>query len=176
MKLKQFLHLFFLLNTFLIIYSCKTPGESKTNNQQENTVTNNNNNQQMIARAPIIIYKTSNNYFNNVPVTLSADKSEIVSYPDIRDIYYKEDLATPTKLVRGFLLDNRGIGVNSAFLKYTYEDYSQLSVTPSPDILYSLIIDKDPFKEIYNMFCERDTAEINKLIKSGLKENCKKIK
>lgn len=130
----------------------------------------------MIPQPPIIIYKTNKDYSKNVPITLSADKTAIMSFPDIRDVYYKEDLAYPTKLTRGFWLDNRGINENSAFLKYTYEEFSQLSETPSVEILYDRIIDKDPFVEMYIIACERDTSEINKIIRSGLKKNCKKIK
>src|SRR5580693_4313855 len=64
-----------------------------------------------------VIYKTKGDYSKNVPVTLSDDKSKIVSYPAVQDIYYKGALAYPTPLAKGYWLDNRGINVNSAFLK-----------------------------------------------------------
>ncbi len=130
----------------------------------------------MLARPPVIIYKTTKDYYKNVPVAMSEDKSSIVSYPDITDVFYQGEPAYPTRLAGGYLLDNRGIGINSAFIKYTYEEYSRLSATPSPETLYNLIIDKNPFTEIYLLTCKKDTSEINKLIFSGLKENCKKIK
>ncbi|HOY31375.1 MAG TPA: hypothetical protein PKW80_05815 [Bacteroidales bacterium] len=132
--------------------------------------------QQMLPGPPIIIYKTTKDYFKNVPVTLSGDKTLIVSYPDKKDVYYEGELAYPTLLYGGYLLDNRGIGPNSAFLKFTYEEYSRLNETPSTDVLIELVQDKDPFIEMYLLSCKRDTSDINSLIKSGLKKNCKKIK
>jgi len=130
----------------------------------------------MLARPPVVIYKTSKDYFYNVPVGLSEDKSAVVSYPDITDVFYQGKLAYPTKLAGGYLLDNRGIGINSAFIKYTYEEYSRLNAVPSPESLFNLIIDNNPFTEMYLLSCKKDTSEINNLIFSGLKENCKKIK
>lgn len=168
--------IFFLLILLLIFFltSCKT---AKEKNTADNTAeTNQNTNTMVMATAPVIIYKTHKDYHQYVPVTLSADKSAIVSYPDIKDVFYKDTLAYPTRLAKGFWLDNRGIGPNTAFLKFTYEEYSQLKATPTPDMLLQNILETDPFKEIYKLSCERDTAEINKIIKSGLTENCKKIK
>lgn len=53
-------------------------------------------------------------------------------------------------LNRGYLLDNKGINVNTAFLKYTYEEYARLRQIPTPDELYRSIIDKDPIVEMWN--------------------------
>ncbi|MDD4214166.1 MAG: hypothetical protein PHR81_05090, partial [Bacteroidales bacterium] len=52
----------------------------------------------MTARPLVIIYKTKNDYYEKVPVTLSADKESIVSYPDIMDVFYQGELAYPTHL------------------------------------------------------------------------------
>ena len=176
MKLRQILFLFFLLNIFLFICSCKMLKERKTENQQDSVASNSTiNNLQMVAHPPIIIYKTSKDYYKNVPVSLSADKNSIVSYPGISDVHYNGELAYPTKLAHGYLLDNRGIGPNSAFTKYTYEEYSRMDATPSPDILIKMVTDKNPFTEMYQLDCKRDTSEINQIITSGLKKNCKKI-
>jgi len=125
---------------------------------------------------PVIIYKTKQDYFYNVPVGLSEDKKTIISYPDKVDLFYAGKLATPTHLIDGYLLDNRGIGINSAFLKYTYEDYSKFPSTPTVSVLFSQIIDIDPFTEIYSCKCSRDTAVINKIIREGLSKSCKKLK
>jgi len=102
------------------------------------------------AGPPAIIYKTTADYYDKVPVTLSDDKVEIVSYPGIKDIFYKGELAFPTRLNDGFLLDNRGIDPTSAFLNITYEAYSKLEKTPPKEELYNLILDKDPFIEMYH--------------------------
>ncbi|MBN2683025.1 MAG: hypothetical protein JXR58_10995, partial [Bacteroidales bacterium] len=44
---------------------------------------------------PIIIYKTKKDYYNNVPVILSDDKTKIVSFPDIRDLRNGDSLKLP---------------------------------------------------------------------------------
>jgi hypothetical protein len=157
--------------------SCKS-SEKSNGNKPKNTeiVSGQESSHQVAVRAPVIIYKTTKDYFYNVPVDLSEDRTMITSYPDISDIYIEGTLAYPTRLEEGFLLDNRGIGPNSAFIKFTYEEYSKLKTTPSPDMLYNLITDKEPFSAMYKLNCKRDTSEINIIIRSGLKENCKKIK
>lgn len=97
-----------------------------------------------------LVYKTKKDYYSNVSVILSDDKARIVNYPAVTDVYYKGILAYPVKLKKGYLLDNRGIGKNVAFLKYTYEEYSKLKETPSPEDLYKSIIDKSPLSRLYN--------------------------
>jgi hypothetical protein len=117
--------------------------------------------------APVIVYKMRNDYSNKVPVTLSADKKKVASYPAPTDVYYNGKLALPTVLANGYYLDNRGIGANTAFTKYTYEEYSKLSAAPSLDDLYHSIIDKDPFTVIYvvDKTTGRDIDKINEAIK-----------
>ena len=127
-----------------------------------------------------IIYKTKADYSKNVPVTLSEDKSHIVSYPAAQDVYTNGSLAYPAELEKGFLLDNRGVNVNSAFLKLTYEEYAKLKPLPGTDELYKMIIDKDPITEMYNMGTRRrfkdEKAELNSLIKKHKLKEFKKIK
>jgi hypothetical protein len=127
-----------------------------------------------------IIYKTKADYSKYVPVTLSEDKSKIVSYPDPKDVYYNGSLAYPTALAKGYWLDNRGIGLNSAFIKLTYEEYAQLPQAPSPAELYKMIIDKKPFTRIYNLgsrYKYKDAVtEINRIIESGQLKHYKRIK
>lgn len=136
--------------------------------------------QAVIPSAPCIIYKTKTDYSKYVPVMLSEDKKNIVSYPDIRDVYYKGKLAYPTVLADGFLLDNRGIGPDVAFLNITYEAYRDLSKTPSIDELMKLILDKDPIREMfqcgYRSQYSDPEKELNNLISSGNLKNCKKLK
>jgi hypothetical protein len=129
---------------------------------------------------PAIIYSTKADYSNNVPVTLSADKMEIVAYPSPKDVFYKGALAKPVSLQDGFWLDNRGIGPNSAFLKMTYEEYSKLSAAPVLADLMKMIIDKDPFVSIYNLGnrdrFKDEAKEINALIAKGALKKFKQIK
>jgi hypothetical protein len=129
---------------------------------------------------PTIIYKTKKNYHKNVPVTLSDDKTKIVAYPAPTDIYYKGALAYPTELTNGYLLDNRGVSANTAFTKYTYEEYSKLKEAPDPVTLFNSIIDKDPIKEMYN--CgnrygfKNEVEELNSIITQDKLNNYKKTK
>ena len=97
-----------------------------------------------------IIYKTRKDYSKLVPVILSKDKMTLVSYPDIKDVYFNGILAMPTQLHKGFLLDNRGISKNVAFIKLTYEEYSKLAKTPDAGKLIEMIIDKDPLIRMYS--------------------------
>jgi hypothetical protein len=129
---------------------------------------------------PTLVYKTNKDYYNNVPVTLSADKSRIVNYPAISDVFYKGVLAYPFRLADGYLLDNRGINENTAFLEYTYEEYSKLKELPELTDLYSFIIDKEPFIELYN--CgnryrfKDEIAELNEIIKSNKLKDYKRLR
>jgi hypothetical protein len=133
-----------------------------------------------VTSPPCIIYRTRSDYFLNVPVTLSADRSKIVSYPDIRDIWFNGKLSVPTRLANGFLLDNRGIGLQVAFLSYTYEEYSKLSSTPTATDLMSMLLDKDPLTEMYQCGQRSQYTDIeqalNALITSGKLNTCKKLK
>lgn len=81
---------------------------------------------------------------------LTPDKSAIASYPGIRDVSSGNGFLYPTLLANGYLLDNRGIGPDVAFISYTYEEYSKLTETPDSKELYKLIVDKEPLLEMYN--------------------------
>jgi len=94
----------------------------------------------------VIIYKTKGDYYKNVPVGLNEEKTAIISYPGITDLKDQE----PVALKHGFLLDKRGVNVNSAFLKYTYGEYMNFETIPSIDELFDAILDADPFTEMYN--------------------------
>ena len=130
---------------------------------------------------PTIVYKMKNDYSQNVPVILSADKLNIVSYPAVEDVILNGQYPIPTKLNNGYYLDNRGIGPNVAFTKYTYEQYSKFRGTPTVEDLSAAIIDKDPLTEMYdcgNRLRFKDIeAELNQLIESGdLVKKCTKLK
>jgi hypothetical protein len=125
---------------------------------------------------PVMVYKTKRDVRDRVPVILSDDRSAVASYPDIKDVYYRGELAYPLALVGGYWMDRRGINVRVAFLDYTYEEYSRLEETPIPEILIYHIYDKDPLRELYSCKCERDTAVINEMIRSGKLKNCQRLK
>jgi hypothetical protein len=128
------------------------------------------------ALPPIIVYKTRQNYDKNVAVMLSDDKKSIVSYPHPSDVSVN---SYPTPLKNGYLLDNRGIGKNTAFISLTYEEYAALEKVPSIAELYNLIIDKDPLLRMYscgNRIYESDLVTVlNQWIDKKCK-NCERIK
>ena len=130
--------------------------------------------------APVYIYKTVNDYFENVPVILSEDKTQIVSYPAPSDLMINGKLSVPTKLAKGYLLDNRGINEHVAFLNYSYSDYYNLKELPSIEKLISEIKDSIPLIELY--YCgnrldfQNVEKELNKIIKEEGIKKFKKIK
>lgn len=128
-----------------------------------------------------IVYKTKNDYHNLVPVLLSDDKSEIVSYPHPKDLKAGDEYMFPASLNNGYLFDNRGIGSNVAFLKYTYQEYSEFSDLPDLKDLYDSIVDKEPLTELCD--CGNRTAfsdvtkQLNQLIDHGmLRTTCRVVK
>jgi hypothetical protein len=127
--------------------------------------------------APLIIYKTKADYSNNIPVTLNETKDRIVSYPSIKDVIKVGKLARPDKLKNGYLLDNFGIGPNTVFTSYTFEDYSKLAEVPSIQEIMNRIIDYKPIIEMYtcgNRIDFKNIKQINRIIKNRLKD-CTKI-
>lgn len=128
---------------------------------------------------PTYVYKTKAYYNNLVPIILSEDKTKISSFPHPKDIYYNGELAIPTKLENGYLLDNRGISANVAFLNITYEEYSKMEKAPSVDSLFVMIIDNEPLAELYdcgNRYQYKDeVVDLNKMIKKKQLVKCKKI-
>lgn len=128
---------------------------------------------------PTIVYKTRKNYNDKVAVILSPDKSEIINYPSPSDIDTSN--VFPTPLADGFLLDNRGIDPNIAFLSMTYAQYAKLPKAPSKEELYKMIIDKNPIKEMCNCGNRKSinnpVSQINYLIThKKLESTCKQIK
>ncbi len=139
---------------------------------------------QMAAAAPgphLLVYKTKKDYRQLVPVMLSDDKKSIVSYPDPQDIRVVGSAITPTSLKDGYLMDNRGIGENVAFLNITYKQYAKLKTAPEIEKLYSLIKDKDPLVMLCDCGLKQSfkdpKADVNKLIAGKrLTTKCKVLK
>jgi hypothetical protein len=129
-------------------------------------------------QAPVIVYKTVADYDNNVPVGLNATGEKIASYPAPADLYYNGELALPVRLKEGYMLDRRGIGANTAFTSYTYEEYSKMDAPPSLQELYDHILEKNPFEKLYdcgNKSNYKDLVrELNQKISRGMK-GCKSL-
>lgn len=134
----------------------------------------------ILANVPVIVYKTKADYSQHVPVGLSADKMNIVSYPAPGDVYYGGDLAYPVALEQGYLLDKRGIDENAAFTKWTYYEYSRLTKTPTQAEIKNMLLEVDPFIEIYqcgnlNDF-ENLIDDLNRTIRKGKLSDFKRLK
>lgn len=128
-----------------------------------------------------LVYKTKTEYINLVPVTLNEDKSKIIAYPNPNDLKNDTELRTPKQLKNGWLLDEKGINENVAFLNITYQEYALLDKSPSIDSLFSLVIDNDPILKMCN--CGNRNAfknievQLNSLIENDiLEKKCMVIK
>ena len=132
------------------------------------------------ALQPCIIYKTKGDYANLVPVILSDDKTRIVSYPGVSDIVKQGDRVYPVDLGNGFLLDNRGIGPNVAFLDISYEEYSTYSKTPSVNKLFEHLLDADPLVVMYQCGVREDNpgmvSKLKEMVQGGTFSSCKQLK
>lgn len=123
-------------------------------------------------QAPVIIYTTTTDLFDRVPVTMNSEKDRIVSFPAPSDLYYQGELALPVRLKKGYLLDRRGINANSVFTSYTYREYAGLKSPPSLDDLMKSITHPEPFESMYNCGTKSDfqdlVDELNGAIEGGL--------
>jgi len=126
----------------------------------------------------VVVYKTKKNYNNYVPVVLSDDKKSIVIYPAPQDVFFNGKLAYPTKLAKGYLLDNRGLNIHSAFLDITYKKYSKMKEI-DPAMLMKHIKSSNPFLFIYQCGYRKSykdiVAELNTKINAGGLKDCECI-
>ena len=82
-----------------------------------------------------VIYRTDGDYARHVPVTAPGD---------VRG-------GNPVALANGFWLDRRGIGPNTAFTRWTYEEYAALPATPSPAEIMANLIPDARVTEVYRL-------------------------
>ena len=124
-----------------------------------------------------VIYKTVKDYADLIPVIMDDSKTKIISYPSPTDIYYNGKLAKPTVLKNGYLLDNRGINGNVAFLSYTYEEYSKLTGVPTMSEMLGKIVNRQPLVEMIDCGLrtqyKEEVKELNMLINAGF-PGCKR--
>ena len=164
----------------LALCSCHTQKKAAENNTaapQQQQTQNQTTATAAIPSPPTYIYKTRNDYSQNVPV--GFDDKRITSFPAPTDLYTNGKLATPTSLRDGDWLDNRGISPNTAFLSYTYEEYANMQQVPND--LYQKILDKDPILEMWDCGSRHtynDAAkELNKIIQENqLDTRCTRVK
>lgn len=81
-------------------------------------------------------FRMSGDYADNVAVTPGAD-GRLVYFPAPTDI---SNNSKPVSLGNGWWLNRQGIGANSVFTKYTFEEYSNLDKVPSSEELNAAII------------------------------------
>lgn len=121
-----------------------------------------------------IVYKTTKDFSDFVPVIMNAERTKIVSYPAPTDLSIS---SKPIALKNGYLLDNRGITENVVFLNYSYEAYMSMKVAPTLTDMQKNIKDKYPLKEL--IYCgsryqyKDEVNELNRLIQNGF-QGCKK--
>lgn len=85
-----------------------------------------------------LIYKMNGDYAQFVPVNLDSSGDRLLSYPGPSDLSQNSE---PLPIANGWYLDRRGgVGMNTAFLKYTYAQYMALPSAPSPAELMSDIL------------------------------------
>ena len=126
----------------------------------------------------VIVYKTENDYSNNVPIIYSERIESITSYPAPSDVKRFIELQ-PVELSNGLLLDQIGVNPNTVYLEYNLKEYSELDETPTLEIMKSKIIEYSPFSKFYNLGQPNEQnnsiEKINELIKSGEIEKYRKI-
>ena len=154
----------------IILFSCS---------QQPSKTTNENYVGQGVTGPPTIFYKTKSDYSNFVFVQMDENKERVTSFPAPSDIKGNMKINKPIALENGFLLDQRGIYPNSAFIDITFEDYAKLSSTPSNEELKALILDDDPFISMYRCNIRKDdelVSKLNELIRNNNFDNCTRLK
>lgn len=158
--------------TLLATTACQSNKENTNSTKTEDIVTEQTIQPIAMAMPRIVIYKTTADYSNLVPVAMDESKSQIVSFPDPADV--KEN-KRPTQLDNGYLLDNFGIGKNVVYTDYTFEQYAALESVPDMETLMQHIADRNPLVEYYVSGKEyprtseaRTIEAINKVIASGM--------
>jgi hypothetical protein len=134
-----------------------------------------------VAMPHILVYKAKKQYRSLVPVQLSGDGKTVVSYPDPVDVKTGSGYPLPVLLHKGYWLDKFGVGLNTAFIKMTYEQYSKLKTVPTPDELFNMIVDKAPVTELCDCGSRQDrkytVKYLNGLIDGRrLRKECKVIR
>ena len=120
---------------------------------------------------PIIVYKTRQDYSNNITVQLSKDHRRITSRPGQSDAAHQR----PIQLANGYLLKRMN---GDAVLSLTYDEFITSTKSYTSAELLSMVIDTDPYLEKYEC-CKctgQDTAKINDLIRNNLLGKCENVR
>lgn len=130
---------------------------------------------------PLMVYRTKQDLHDKVPVGLSEDRQHILSYPQPTDLLLDGKLRLPTKLAKNHWLDNKGVGLNTGFLRMTYAEYSALREAPPLAEMEAMLMDRDPLESLCDCGARGamvdPVKEINGLLKkNSLRERCKVLK
>ncbi len=144
------------------------------NTTMQNQNTNSNVSGDVSALSHLLVFKTKHDYGDLVWVGLSVDKTEVIAYPSPQDMMSK----LPIKLHNDYYTGP--IGTNVAFINLHAESYAKGNRMFSAEQLYSLIINKDPFSEMYDCGAKTNSSadidSVNNLIDTKtLVSECKKI-
>jgi hypothetical protein len=119
------------------------------------------------ANGPVVVYKTRNDYSNNISVQLAGDKKTITAYPGTFDAPSQK----PVALANGYYLQKM---VGNAFTSVTFDQYLDTNNHYTVADLASHVIDTDPFTEVYNccILTRPDTGYLDNLIRSNQLTKC----
>lgn len=164
MNMKKLIATLVAVAAIIAMTACQSQKENTSANKEvAETVVKPTVDNKAMALPPIVIYKTKADYSNLVPIQLNDDKTQVVSFPDPRDVY---DRKRPTQLNDGFWLDNFGIGKNVVYTDYTFEEYAALQSPPGPDTLMQHIYELNPLTAYYvsnNDYSRTDGRSVEKL-------------
>lgn len=121
----------------------------------------------------LVVYRTKDDYSDKVTVKLSPEKDKVTAFP----APWNRDERWPMKLANDYLLHGVFGGINTGITKLTWEEYSKYpTASLTPDSLYEMLIDKDPFLEYYSFDDHKgifsadngiDTSKLNEVILAG---------
>ena len=159
--------------TLAAMTACQSSKETNKSENTETTETVTTVNAPIAMAMPrIVIYKTTADYSNLVPITMDDSKTQIVSFPDPSDVKANK---RPTQLENGYMLDNFGIGKNVVYTDYTFEQYAALESVPEPETFMEHIADRNPLVEYYVSGAEyprtgeaRTIEALNNIIANGM--------
>ncbi len=156
----------FYMLSLMLLFSCNTQKESARTGSTS------------ITRPQMVIYKTKQDYASKLHIQMNARKTKIKGFPAPSDLKLGSELRVPVKLNKGYYFDRRGISASSVFIDMDYKTYAGQNKAPSVETLKKLIIDKDPFVEMYacpNVSYRTSKEELNKIVESNF-SGCTRIK
>ena len=123
------------------------------------------------ASAPVVIYKTRQDYRDLVSVQLSEDGRSVSAFPAPSDVRAQR----PVELAAGYLLKRMP---GNAFLSLSIEEYAGNAKIYTGEELFDLIIDRQPYLEIYDcsVCSSGDTASLNLLIRQARLKECRALR